>query len=124
MNLMAVYFERGYKLHEKHALGSVCSVPGKARLVEAVGPSLNPLPETRGLERKRRSQESGSGTEMAMGTQEGVGFLRPDIEPCWESQLHLSSLEDGKLPCIVRPLAPRNAGNSQVSATASSGWRR
>lgn len=68
MNLMTVYFRRGCKLHEKHALRSVCSVPGKARLVEAVGPSLNPLPETLGLQRKLRSQESGSGTESTMGT--------------------------------------------------------
>jgi hypothetical protein len=42
MNLMAVYFERGYKLHEKHALSGVFALPGKARLAEAVGPSLKP----------------------------------------------------------------------------------
>lgn len=58
-------------------------MPGKAGLAEAVGPSLNPLPETQGLERTLRSQESGSGTETAMGTREGVSFLRPNIEPCW-----------------------------------------
>lgn len=50
---------------------------GKPGWPEAVGPSLNPLSETLGLERKLSSQESGSGTETAMRTQEGIIFLKP-----------------------------------------------
>lgn len=92
----------------------------ESRAAVVVGPSPNPLPETRaGEETKVRLRD-----RNGKGNWGGNQLSKARHRTLLETQLHLRSLEDRKLPSDVRSIAPRNAGNSQVRATASTGWRR